>query len=88
MIIDNLNIVGTVFPPLKANPPLVIDPDAVLPLPIAYERFKPIAGQACQVAQAGRLVQQIKAPLRLRDERGEPARAPAFINCPRFLILE
>jgi hypothetical protein len=33
------------FGPFKANPPLVIDADAVLPLPVTIESFKPIAAK-------------------------------------------
>jgi len=31
--------------PLKTDAPLIIDADAVLPLPIALEGFEPVAGK-------------------------------------------
>jgi hypothetical protein len=34
MIIHNLNLVSIAIPPLKANAPLLVDPNAVLPRPI------------------------------------------------------
>jgi hypothetical protein len=54
MIIDDLDIDGTggTFRPFEANPPLVIDADAVLAVPVAPERFEPIAGQSGKVFQA------------------------------------
>jgi len=35
MIIDDLNVFRGTFPPGKANPPLVINANAVLALPLA-----------------------------------------------------
>jgi len=34
---------GAVRAPYEADPPLIVDPDAVLALPVARERFEPIA---------------------------------------------
>jgi hypothetical protein len=36
---------GRFFGPFKANPPLVIDADAVLSLSVTKERFMPIAAK-------------------------------------------
>jgi hypothetical protein len=46
MVIDDLNLgrPRRPFGPLEANPPLVIDTDAVLALAIALERFEAVAG--------------------------------------------
>jgi hypothetical protein len=48
MIIDYLNIDRSraSFGPLKAYPPLVIDTDAVLALPIPLESFEAVPGQS------------------------------------------
>jgi hypothetical protein len=45
LVINDLDIdwAGRSFAPFKANPPLVIDADAVLSLPVTIEGFKPIA---------------------------------------------
>jgi hypothetical protein len=45
VVINDLDIdwAGRSFGPFKANPPLVIDADAVLSLPVTIEGFKPIA---------------------------------------------
>jgi len=46
MIIDDLDIDGTggTFRPFEANPPLVIDADAVLALSVPSQRFETVAG--------------------------------------------
>jgi hypothetical protein len=57
MVIDDFNIdrAGRSLGPLKANPPLVVDTDAVLALAVALERFEPIAGQIEIVQRRGRV---------------------------------
>ncbi len=44
MIIDNLYVVGIPISPLKANTPLVVDPDAVLACTIVGEFLQAICG--------------------------------------------
>ena len=43
MLASEHYVVSTAFAPAEANPPLVVDADAVLPLTPALQRFKPIA---------------------------------------------
>ena len=51
MVIDNLDIdrARRVIGPLKADPPLIVNTDAILALPIAFQRFKPVAGQSGEI---------------------------------------
>jgi hypothetical protein len=42
MIVHDLNLVGTMLCPEKTDAVLIIDPDAVLALPVASQWFKPI----------------------------------------------
>lgn len=42
MIINDLHVVGVLTDPFKANPPLIVDSDAVLSLPITAQLFKSI----------------------------------------------
>jgi hypothetical protein len=42
MIVHDLNLVGTVLCPEKTDTILIIDPDAVLALPVASQCLKPI----------------------------------------------
>jgi hypothetical protein len=51
VIIHNFNIEGAIFFPAKTNPPLPIDPDAVLPCPIAGQQLQSIAPQVRQIMQ-------------------------------------
>lgn len=44
MVIDDLNTLRMALSPEKADSPLVIDANAVLPLSIPFECFKPIRG--------------------------------------------
>jgi hypothetical protein len=63
VIIYNLYPVWAILSPHKAHTPLVIDPDAVLALPVSRQGFQAIAGQSSQVNQAGRTVQDLQASL-------------------------
>src|SRR4249920_3386584 len=53
-------------PPATAHAPLVIAPDAVLPPPVAMQRFQAIAGKSGQVCQTGSAVQDLQPSLSLR----------------------
>jgi len=48
MIIDNLHIARSVLVPLKADPPLGVDADAVLSLAVAGESLEAIARQSSE----------------------------------------
>jgi hypothetical protein len=37
VIIGDFNVMGVMAAPYKANPELIVDPDTVLPLPVAPE---------------------------------------------------
>ncbi len=52
MVIDDLDVLSTRIGPAKANPELVVDPDAVLSCPVAPERFQMIAGWDSKVLQS------------------------------------
>jgi len=54
VIVDDLDVMRTVRRPPKADPPLVIDPDAELTGSKAFERLQSIAGRNPQVIQARR----------------------------------
>ena len=44
MIIYDFNIICIAVLPPKANPPLIVNTDAVLSLPVTFKRFQLIAG--------------------------------------------
>jgi len=55
----------------KAHPELVVDPDRVLPLAIAHQCLKMVAGRRPQVAEITRGVRIAQFPTRHLDQRGE-----------------
>lgn len=52
MIVHDLDIVRVAVAPAEADPPLVVDANAVLAAPIALERFQPVARWHSQVIEA------------------------------------
>ena len=57
MIIHNFYVLGGVISPLKAYSVFVVDPNAVLPLPVALEFLKSIPRQRRQIEQGLRSVE-------------------------------
>ena len=53
MVINDLHILSVMAGPSEADSPLIIDPDAVLPLPVAPQSLQSIAGRNAQVIEAG-----------------------------------
>ncbi len=51
VVIRDLNIFGTGTRPAQADPPLVVDPNAALAGPVAFEYYQVIAGKTPQVVQ-------------------------------------
>ena len=56
MIIHDLNVSRIPVVPDKANPELIVDPDAVLSLSVPVQRFEAIPRQRGEIAQFPRLV--------------------------------
>ena len=52
MIIHDFDVFGSGVCPPEAQTKLIIDTDAVLSRPIAFERFQSIAGRYAQVLQS------------------------------------
>jgi hypothetical protein len=55
MIIDNLNLVRVQPIPTEAKAPLVVDSDAVLPSPIPFQGFQPVARRGPQIVHVATL---------------------------------
>jgi hypothetical protein len=51
MVINDLDVVDISLSPGEANPPLVIDPDTMLPLAVAFQSLKPVAWGDLQVLE-------------------------------------
>ena len=63
MIVHDLHILGRLTPPYEADPPLVIDANAVLASTVPLQGLKTIAGRSGQVANLLRVVQLPKLTL-------------------------
>jgi hypothetical protein len=51
MVINNLDVVGISRLPSEADPPLFMDPDAELSLPVAPRSFEPVAWRHSQILE-------------------------------------
>jgi hypothetical protein len=57
MIIHNFDIADIAFFPFEANSPLIIDANAVLPMPVAFQRFKLIAWRLLEILKGSGAIQ-------------------------------
>ncbi len=64
MVIHYLHIVGIPVAPDKADAPLLVDANAMLPFSLAVERLQAVAWRRCQVAQLCGNVQLSQLALR------------------------
>jgi hypothetical protein len=71
MIVDDLDLIRRAFAPSKANSPLVVDPDAVLALPVAAQSFEPISWHGSQILQHFGVIQHAQLSPRHRGNIGE-----------------
>jgi hypothetical protein len=62
MIIDDLDVVRVTRAPNEADPPSLVDADAVLTSPITLELFQAICGRNPQVVQAGCSIEHPELP--------------------------
>jgi hypothetical protein len=70
MIIDDLDVHRTspLLQPLKANPPLDVYPDAVLPISVAFERFKAVARERSEIGKGHSSVEHFQPFVSLPNE--------------------
>ena len=56
MVVDDLDIVRVALRPAKADAPLIVDPDAVLPRTVATQLLEPVTGRNPEIVEpAGRV---------------------------------
>ena len=60
VVLRNLHIPGAVFAEYKAEPPLLVDADAVLSLALSRERFESIARRYTQILQTHRRIKLLQ----------------------------
>jgi len=73
VVIHDFKLIGVPLAPRKTNPPLVIDADAVLTLPIAFEAFQAVSWQRRERPEIRRCVEHVQFPKALALDGLEPA---------------
>ena len=68
VIVDDFHVLRPAGRPAEADPVLLIDPDAVLSLSIALERFEPVSRRRAKVLEHFSDVELIEFPLRDRPK--------------------
>jgi hypothetical protein len=64
VIVNDLNVIRVPIVPAEAEPPLVVDANAMLALAASFQGFETIAGRAVHVTQDFGAVQLAQLPLR------------------------
>jgi hypothetical protein len=88
MVIDDLDLFRRAIAPDKADSPLIVDPDAMLPLPAAAQSLKPVSWNGCHVFQFLGVVQHPKLPPCHRSNVAELAAPLASEEIPGLLAAE
>jgi hypothetical protein len=89
MIIDDFNVLCAVGGPTKAYPKLVVDTDRVLPDPIMFQGFQPVAWRAAKVFKDTGGVHSFQLSASdLHDVSLEALWYAAVENCLRRLVFE
>ena len=88
MVVHNLNIVGIAAAPPEAYPPLFVDADAPLPIPVTAKGFKAIAWRHSQGRDLRCGGDHVELPQCDSRNRIESAAGAALIQFSRVLVLE
>jgi hypothetical protein len=98
VIVHNLNMVRGPIAPEEAEPPLIVNADAMLSLSVAVQCFQAVPWRRCQIPQlggagqlpklsAGNLLDSLKAPARLPMVKPLSLGAPERLNHKTHCIL-
>ena len=89
MIIYDFYVISISIDPLKANPPLVIDPNAILPRSITAKLLKPVRRRNTKVIQYVGIVEHTQFTITgLLDVLGQLVRTQACEDAGSFFALE
>jgi hypothetical protein len=78
MGVYDLDPEGFAVPPRETDPPLIVDADAVLALPMARQSFEPVAGRLAQIVEPlGCIERQQLGPGALLNLQGQSAHGMA-----------
>lgn len=84
MVVGNLNVEGVSILPAEADAVLVVDPDTVLPLSVAFQCLKLVSGDRGQVAQRRCPVQVEQLSDRNLFDGPKPLRVLLLEDLPGF----
>ena len=89
MIIHDFYVNGITIDPFKAYPPLIVDPDAVLPCPTTTELLQPVRWRDAEIVQRDGIVEHAQlAVADLLNVLEQPGRSQAGEDAEGFLALE
>jgi len=88
MVVGYFNVTGISVFPEKTYPPLIVDPDAVLPFAITPQCFKPVARRDPEVLQTPGLVKVQKLTSCNPLKRTEPRHIQVIEQFPGSCIAE
>ena len=89
MVIHHLYIGDAGVAPSKANPPLIVDANAVLAFHLALQRFQPVGGRNAQVVEPSCVIDHAKlSPCDRLDRNRQAARHFAIPNTFCLLVGE
>lgn len=87
VVVDDDDLGDIAVVPAEADAPLVVDADAVLTTPIAFQRFQPIGRRDTQILETGSGIEHAQLASGNRLDIGrQPARALATPDLFGFLI--
>lgn len=81
MIVHDFNVMCLAVAPHETDPPLVVDPDAMLSCAITFERFKAIAGWNAQILQSRGGMKVVEPPPGHALDRMKSAHVLVLIKC-------
>ena len=84
VIIGDFNFIRSVSFPEKTNPPLTVNPDAVLPDPICFQHLQPVSWWGEQILEIRRVIEHREFPFSNLLEVGE---FPHHLSCKELLRL-
>ncbi|KAK0352875.1 hypothetical protein LTR94_019054 [Friedmanniomyces endolithicus] len=89
MVIADFDIVAASVAPAETDPPLLIDPDRILPAPVARQGLQPVAGWYAKLVQRQASIQQTQlSQRRLLDIARQPPRSLTAPDLFRFTVAE
>jgi hypothetical protein len=87
MVVNYFNLVGIPVTPLEANSPTLIDPDAVLALPVSRQLLKTIARRNAEISEAKRVIEHSEFSISSLLDVSREARRPFATEDPGCLAI-